>query len=121
MIPEEARATSVEKRVRFRDLKPYEIPDSWESMRGPYRGVLELPIWVRWQDDRRVDIGDQGGLRMAYQALLSEGTAEIQMELLNCDRLLEAWPKLSLDIRVSRLWETRFQQLKAGVGDSRCH
>lgn len=112
---------SGEKRVRFRDIKPYEIPATWESIRGPYRGVIELPIWVRWQDDRWVDIGDQGGLRMAYQALLAEGTAEIQAELLNCDRLLETWARLSLDIRVSQLWETRFPQLNPEANASHCH
>lgn len=70
-------------RQRFRDLKPYEVVDSLDDLQGPAAGSVHLPRWVRWQADGEVDIDDPGGLRMAYQALLSEGTSEIQAQLLN--------------------------------------
>lgn len=71
-------------RVRFRDIKPYEIVDSLDDLAGPAQGT----IWVRWIDDGAIDVTDLGGARMAYQALLAEGTAEVQTELMNKDVLM---------------------------------
>lgn len=68
-------------------------------------------MWVRWQDDGDVDVTEPGGARMAYQALLAEGTGEIQAELLNKATLVRLWPQLNLDARVRDLWESRFPEL----------
>lgn len=100
------------QRVRFRDLKPYDVVASLDELRGPARGAISLPRWVRWQADGDVDVDDPGGLRMAYQALLSEGTAEVQTRLLNKLLLIAVWPELSLDSRVRDLWESRFVELR---------
>ncbi len=100
------------QRVRFRDLKPYDVVASLDELRGPARGLISLPRWVRWQSDGDVDVGDPGGLRMAYQALLSEGTAEVQTRLLNRKLLIAVWPELSLEGRVRDLWESRFGELR---------
>jgi hypothetical protein len=99
-------------RIRFRDLKPYEIVDSLDDLRGPATGTIHLPKWVRWQDDGDVDIEDPGGVRMAYQALLAEGTSEIQAQLLNRGLLIAAWSDLSLDSHVRELWEGKFSELR---------
>lgn len=99
-------------RVRFRDLKPYEVVDSLGDLCGPGSGTIRVPRWVRWQNDVDIDVSVPGRLRMAYQALLSEATAEVQAELLNKALLIEAWPELNLDHRVSDLWETRFAVLR---------
>ena len=104
---------TLESRIRFRDLKPYCAPESLEALRGPYHGRIDLPHRVRWQADRRgVDIDDPGGRRMAYQALLAEGSAADQERLLNQRRLIEMWPLLNLDQRVLDLWEGRFPELR---------
>jgi hypothetical protein len=100
-------------RQRFRDLKPYEVVDSLDDLQGPAAGSVHLPRWVRWQADGEVDIDDPGGLRMAYQALLSEGTSEIQAQLLNRRLLTIVWPTLNLDNRVRDLWEGRFVELRS--------
>lgn len=100
------------QRARFRDLKPYDVVASLDELRGPARGPISLPRWVRWQADGDVDVDDPGGLRMAYQALLSEGTAEVQARLLNKQLLITVWPSLSLDSRVRDLWESRFLELR---------
>ena len=50
-------------RIRFRDIKPYCVVTSLDDLRGPERGVIHLPHWVRWQDDKDVDISDLGGAR----------------------------------------------------------
>ena len=95
-------------RVRFRDVKPYDAPASLDELRGPYDGPIDLPHSVRWQADRfDVDVSNLGWRRMAYQALLAEGTADQQRRLMNRDRLIEAWPILNMDPRVRGLWEKR--------------
>lgn len=99
-------------RVRFRDLKPYEVVDSLQDLCGPASGTIRLPRWVRWQNDADIDVSIPGRLHMAYQALLSEGTAEVQTELMNKTLLIEAWPELNLDHRVIDLWEARFAVLR---------
>lgn len=92
-------------RVRFRDVKPYDAPASLDELRGPYDGPIDLPHSVRWQADRfDVDVSNLGWRRMAYQALLAEGTADQQRRLMNRDRLIEAWPILNMDPRVRGLW-----------------
>lgn len=102
-----------DKRVRFRDVKPYAVPASLEDLRGPYAGVIELPHDVRWLDDRfGVDVSVIGRRVMAYQALLSEGTLGEQQEFLNARRLIETWPELRMDRRVRDLWESRFPVLR---------
>lgn len=98
-------------RVRFRDIKPYEVVGSLDDLRGPAQGTIRLPIWVRWLDDGDIDVTNLGGARMAYQALLAEGTGEIQAQLMNKNTLMRLWPQLSLDARVRELWEGRFPEL----------
>ena len=103
-------------RVRFRDVKPYDAPASLDELRGPYDGPIDLPHSVRWQADRfDVDVSNLGWRRMAYQALLAEGTADQQRRLMNRDRLIEAWPILNMDPRVRGLWEKRFPRLRVVV------
>ena len=98
-------------RIRFRDIKPYCVVASLDDLCGPESGVIHLPHWVRWQDDKDVDISDLGGARMAYQALLAEGDETVQAQLLNRRVLQRIWPQLHLDQRVRDLWESRFPEL----------
>lgn len=102
--------------LRFRDVKPYDAPTSLDELRGPYDGPIDLPHSVRWQADRfGVDVSNLGWCRMAYQALLAEGTADEQCRLMNRDRLIEVWPILNMDPRVRGLWESRFPRLRIGA------
>lgn len=100
-------------RVRLRDIKPYDAPASLDELCGPYDGTINLPHSVRWQPDRiDVDVSNPGWRRMAYQALLAEGTVDQQRRLMNRDRLIEAWSTLNTDPRVRDLWEGRFPLLR---------
>lgn len=106
----------IEERVHFRDIKPYEAPASLDELSGPRDGVIDLPHSVRWQADRiGVDVGVLGWRRMAYQALLAEGTVDEQRRLMNRERLIEIWPLLNMDVRVRELWEGRFPELQAAA------
>ncbi len=103
-------------RVRFRDVKPYWLPETLEDLRGPYSGTIDLPHHVRWLDDRfGIDVAVLGRRVMAYQALLSEATTEEQQRFLNAQRLIETWPQLRIDRRVRELWESRFPVLRNGA------
>ena len=103
-------------RMRLRDIKPYDAPASLDVLHGPYDWLIDLPHCVRWQTDRLgVDVSNLGWRRMAYQALLAEGTADEQRRLMNRNRLIETWPILNMDPRVRALWEGRFPKLRVTV------
>lgn len=102
-----------ESRVFFRDLKPYEAPESLDDLRGPECGVVELSHSVFWAPGGgRIDLDEPGGTAMAYQALLAEGTVADQVAVLNRERLIAVWSDLMLPRRVRELWEGRFEELR---------
>jgi len=110
--PDPAQAENpTEHRVFFRDIKPYEMPDSLEELRGPSAGLLELPHSVYWGPLRSVSLDNPSGIRKAYQAVVREGTAKDQALLLNCDVLRREWSELALPDRVRVMWEQRFPEL----------
>lgn len=100
-------------RVLYRDLVPYETPSSLSALRGPAAGVLELPITVHWGPSRTFDLSNAGERRMAYRALVREGTAQVQEKLLNEQLLRAEWANLVLPARCQELWEERFPDLVA--------
>lgn len=102
-----------DQRVFFRDVKPYEAPERLEELHGPAGGVVQLRHSVLWAPGGgRVDLDEPGGVLLAYQAVLAEGTAEDQAHVLNRERLIAVWPELSLPRRVRELWQTRFAELR---------
>jgi hypothetical protein len=102
----------VMEKVFYRDTKPYHTPRSLTSLKGPSRGLLAIPHSVFWSPERSVNLDVPGGIPMAYQAILSEGTSEEQESLLNEDVLCRYWDELVLPVRIRTLWETRFPALK---------
>ncbi|BDR55224.1 hypothetical protein KIMH_13350 [Bombiscardovia apis] len=101
-----------EQHIRFRDIKPYEAPDSLDDLQGPYVGQIQLQHTVWWvPGDRIIDLKSVGQRHMAYQALLAEGRVTDQLAGLNAQRLIEDWTELHLDVRVRELWQSRFPEL----------
>jgi hypothetical protein len=104
--------TAAADRVFFRDIKPYEAPATLTQLCGPSTGILTLPHRVYWGPDPVIDLDFRDGSeKMAYRAVIAEGSAEDQIELLNRDLLIELWPSLVFPRRVRDLWETRFPEL----------
>ena len=99
-------------KVYYRDIKPYHTPRDLKYLKGPSCGILELPHSILWNSMRSVDLDIPGGILMAYQAILSEGTPEEQESLLNRSVLFQHWHEFMLPVRVRVLWETRFPSLK---------
>lgn len=110
-----AAERSGERRVFFRDTKPYEMPESLDELHGPTGGVLELPHSVYWGPERSVSLDSPSGIRKAYQAVLREGTADDQAFILNRHVLQREWAELALPHRVRVMWESRFPQLAVPV------
>jgi len=100
------------EKVFYRDTKPYHTPGRLVDLKGPACGSLSLPHSIFWSSERVVDLDAPGGIPMAYQAILSEGTPEEQEVLLNETVLIKHWSELVLPARVRTLWETRFPVLK---------
>lgn len=100
-------------RVHFRDVKPYEVVDSLDQLRGPAGGLVEMSHLVLWAPGgSRVDLDEAGGTALAYQAVLAEGAVEDLVHVLNTGRLMRVWPELMLPRRVRDLWESRFPELR---------
>ena len=51
-----------------------------------------------------VDLDASWALRMAYRAVLNEGTVEDLVRVLNRDVLIAVWPELLLPLRVLAMW-----------------
>ena len=99
-------------RILVGDIKPCEMPDSLEELRGPTSGLLELPRSVYWGPSAVVDLNTPGGVAKAYQATLREGRVEDQAVLLNSALLITVWNDLLLPVRLRSLWESRFPELR---------
>ncbi|PMC75278.1 transcriptional regulator [Brachybacterium sp. UMB0905] len=101
-----------EQRVRFRDIKPYAIVDSLDELAGPTTGMVTLPVTVHWSGLRDTfDLDVPRDRRRIYQSVLSNGTREDLVRFLHPDLLVDVWPQLGLDQRITELWTERFPQL----------
>jgi hypothetical protein len=104
------------ERVFFRDVKPYAIVDRLDQLRGPAGGTVDLSHSVLWAPGGGlVDLDRPGALRMAYRAVLNEGTVEELVRVLNRDVLIAVWPQLLLPLRVLTMWESRFPELRSSA------
>ncbi len=102
-------------RVQFAEIKPYDMPNSLDELRGPgLGGTLYLDHGIMWApDSREVHLGSMDDVNFAYRAILNEATDVQQQELLNRDLLIAIWPRLSLPLRVMRMWAEQFPELPA--------
>lgn len=100
-------------RIRFRDVKPYDAPAQLDELQGPASGFVQLPPWVYWGPKPVVNLDVEGEAILAYQAAIQEGRIVDQVQILNRDRLVAIWTKLTMPPRVRQLWEGRFPELRA--------
>ena len=89
------------------------LPASLDELRGPVRGVVDLPLHVAWSGLTSYDL-DKPRQRMGlYRTVLHEGLREDLTSFLNQDVLLELWPTLRRLVgrTVRTVWEDAFPQL----------
>ncbi|NDL57046.1 transcriptional regulator [Phytoactinopolyspora mesophila] len=100
-------------KVLFGDVVPYEVPSSLSALRGPAHGLLTVPVTVHWGPRRSFDLDDVAQRRVAYRAIVREGTPQMQEALLNQAVLRREWRRLVLPERCRKTWEDTFPELAA--------
>lgn len=98
-------------RVHYRDIVPYDVPASLDDLRGPADGSITLPRHIYWGPREDFDLENSALLRKAYRAIIREGSADEQVELLNLMLLKRCWNDLILPVVCRRKWEKRFPEL----------
>ena len=99
--------------VLFSDVVPYDVPSSLESLRGPAKGTVTLPLHLWWAPGPAFDLTDRSDLLTAYRAIVRDGRTVDQEELLNARLLVAVWPELRLPVRCRKAWEDAFPELVA--------
>lgn len=86
--------------------RPVAIPDDVDAAGVvKERGVVELPLRVRWSGPGRLyDLGDRGDRALVYEQVLAEGTDEDVRRFIDVDQLVELWPELVLPRHVRAAW-----------------
>jgi hypothetical protein len=69
------------------------------------RGVVELPLRVRWSGPARAyDLSRRADRARVYEVVLAEGTDEDVRWYVELDELVALWPELVLPRHVRRAW-----------------
>ena len=91
------------------------VAASLADLRGPDRGVVELPLRLFWSaPDRTFDLGQPSMLQAMYEAVLREASRPDDLaRYLNGEVLVAVWPELFLPKGLRRAWEERHPALRA--------
>ena len=101
-----------QRKTRFEDFRPYELPRSLDALRGRRSGRVTLPVAVFWQaGEKTFDLSNRCDVVTMYEAVVAEATSADQERYLNKGLLIEIWPDLALPIKAARQWEERFPEL----------
>jgi len=91
------------------------VAGSLADLRGPARGVVELPLRLFWSAPGHAFDLDQPSMRQAmYEAVLREASRPDDLTgYLNGELLVAVWPELFLPKGLRRAWEERHPALRA--------
>ena len=91
------------------------VAASLADLRGPARGVVELPLRLFWSvPDRTFDLDQPSRLQAMYEAVLREASRPDDLaSYLNGEVLVAVWPELFLPKGLRRAWEDRHRALRA--------
>ena len=96
-----------------RSSRPAVVVASLDYLTGPRHGVVELPIRLMWNPDRRFDLDDPDELRWMYENVLREAISPEEIRRwVSADLLARVWPDLNLPHGVRVAWEARHPQLR---------
>ena len=88
-------------------------PDLSE-LTGPTSGVVELPLRLFWQPNRRVNLDNPAILAWMYETVLTESASVDELRTwLDGATLVRLWPKLFVPRGVRQAWEERHPVLQA--------
>jgi prevent-host-death family protein len=91
------------------------VAASLADLRGPARGVVELPLRLFWSaPERTFDLDQPSMLQAMYEAVLREASRPDDLaSYLNGEVLAAVWPELYLPKGLRRAWEERHPALRA--------
>ena len=114
---ETASAAAVAHAVPYqaRPGRPGLVAASLADLRGPARGVVELPLRLFWSaPGHTFDLDQPPMLQAMYEAVLREASRpEDLTSYLNGEVLVAVWPELFLPKGLRRAWEDRHPALRA--------
>ena len=89
-----------------------------DSLRGPVRGTVELPLRLFWSSaDRRFDLDSPPSRRRLYQIVLREASRPADLtDYLDRGVLISSWTTLRLPAGVRRAWEELHPALRSSGG-----
>jgi hypothetical protein len=87
------------------------------DLRGPTRGVVELPLRLFWYPDRTFDLDQPRTLQDMYETVLRDASRPADLaRFLNGPLLVALWPHLHLPRGVRQAWEERHAVLREAAG-----
>lgn len=102
------------ERLGYAHARPIAVPDNLSDLRGPSRGVVELPVRVNWTPRRVYDLSKVSSVRSLYETVLRSAVhVEDVTAFVNADVLVSVWAQLRIPARVRAIWEERFPGLLA--------
>ena len=94
--------------------RPAVVARTLAELRGPTRGVVELPVRLMWSSDRAFNLADPDQLLWMYENVLRETTSLDDLRrLVNGRMLLRVWRLLNLPRGVRTAWESRHRGLRS--------
>ncbi|QKZ15983.1 hypothetical protein [Streptomyces chartreusis] len=113
--PGDISGADAEDLALYREKFLQRLPDSLEELRGPTRGVVELPLHMAWSGMSSYDMEKPRQRMGLYRTVLHEGLRDDLPLYLNQDLLVQLWPVLRTLVgrTVRTVWEDAFPQLAA--------
>jgi hypothetical protein len=106
---------SLMARIRSGELgpsaRPVVVPDDVDRQQSKARGLVQLPLHIRWSGPPIVyDLAQRGDKARVYEQVLREGTDDDIRLYIDVDDLLDLWDELVLPPPVRRAWSPWFRR-----------
>lgn len=111
--PTDVSGADAEDLALYREKFRRRLPESLDELRGPTRGVVDLPLHMAWSGMTSYDLGKPRQRMGLYRTVLHEGLHDDLPRYLDQDLLLQLWPVLRTLVgrTVRAVWEDAFPQL----------
>ena len=97
----------------YAENRPYLLPETLGELVGPLDGAVRLPLRLDWSERAEFHLDDPAERNVLYERVIREATRIDDLRTyLNGAVLREVWRSLFLPVRVRRIWEERFPDLR---------
>lgn len=98
----------------FENAKPFFIIDNLNELNGPERGIIHLPIHIKWSGETTFDINNTDELYAVYSNVIREAASEVDLaKFLNPELLTQHWNDLKIPNAIRQAWENQHTRLVA--------